>query len=280
MEEAWGRPLCLAAIKDILYSFYFQDTCHGQLDELNNRIIYMTFPEGKDKGTCALSKNAQQDMHNTVKGAITNKNSRNATSFISVASGTKLDKIDPDTSLFDEKNSSYIQNQIGIDLGFMANILSGSGSGNYSAQQNNLQLLLSEILMWMEPITDELVKVINQNLINDENNPVGLYYLPCSYFSRKDFSDQMKELYTNGSGSLRAWIASTGFNSEAYLELMQSEIDEKFDERFQPHKTSYTLSASDNKGGAPEVDDGIANENTLKSKANGANTLPSPSDNK
>lgn len=279
MEEPWGRPMCLAAIKDILYSFYFQDTCRGQLDELNNRIIYMTFPQTKD-GKPMLTDIKQREMHDTVKSAILNKNSRNATSFFSVAPTTKIDKIDPDTSLFDEKNSSYIQDQIGIDLGFMANLLSGSGSGNYSSQQNNLQLLLSQILSWIEPIAAEFVKVININLIKDRSNPVDLYYLPSSYFTRKDFSNQMKELYTQGKGSLRAWISSCGINSEAYLALMESELEEKFDEKFQPHPTSYTMSGSnaDNQAGRPETENPA--DKTIASRENGGNTLPSPSDNR
>ena len=49
MEEAWGRPLCLAAIKNILYSSYFNDTKQSTLSELNNRIIYQEFPEGRKK---------------------------------------------------------------------------------------------------------------------------------------------------------------------------------------------------------------------------------------
>lgn len=280
LEEAWGRPLCLAAIKNILYSAYFQDTCRGTLDEVNNRIIYETFPEGKDKGTCALTAKQQTDQHNTVKQAILTKNQRNSTSFFSVAAGTKVDQIKADTSLLDEKNSSYIQDQIGIDLGFMANLLSGSGSGNYAAQQNNLQLLLSEVLMWIEPITEELVKVINENIIKDKKNSVGLYYLPCSYITRKDFTSQMKDLYLQGKGSLRAWISSTGFNADAYIQLMDMEIEERFDEKYKPHPTSFTISAKDNvdnKGGRPE-NDNPTSSSTITSKQNNANDMPSPSD--
>lgn len=279
MEEAWGRPLCLAAIKNILYSAYFQDTCRGTLDEINNRIIYETFPEGREKGSCSLTGKQQTEQHNTVKNAILTKNQRNSTSFFSVAAGTKIDKIDADTSLLDEKNSSYIQDQIGIDLGFMANLLSGSGSGNYAAQQNNLQLLLSEVLMWIEPITDELVKVINENIVKDKSNPVGLYYMPCSYITRKDFTNQMKELYLQGKGSLRAWIASTGFNADAYIQLMDMEIEEKFDEKYKPHPTSFTISKDDNKGGRPE-NDNPTSSSTITSKQNNGNDMPSPSDNK
>lgn len=280
MEEAWGRPLCLAAIKNILYSAYFQDTCRGTLDEINNRIIFETMPEGKDKGSCALTAKQQQEQHNTVKSAILTKNQRNSTSFFSVAAGTKIDTIEADTSLLDEKNSSYIQDQIGIDLGFMSSLLSGTGSGNYSSQQTNLQLLLSEIMMWIEPITEELVKVINENIIKDKSNTIGLYYFPCSAISRKEFSEQMKQLYLEGKGSLTAWIASTGFNCEAYIELMNMELENKFDEKYPVHQTSFTQSykdTSNDKGGRPE-NDSPTNESTISSKANNSNDMPSPSD--
>ena len=280
MEEAWGRPLCLAAIKNILYSAYFQDTCRGTLDEINNRIIFETMPEGKDKGSCALTAKQQTQQHETVKSAILTKNQRNSTSFFSVAAGTKIDTIKADTSLLDEKNSSYIQDQIGIDLGFMSSLLSGTGSGNYSSQQTNLQLLLSEIMMWIEPITEELVKVINENIIKDKNNVIGLYYFPCSAISRKEFSEQMKDLYLQGKGSLTAWIASTGFNTEAYIELMNMELENKFDEKYPVHQTSFTQSYKDtskDKGGRPE-NDSPTNESTISSKTNNSNDMPSPSD--
>jgi len=279
IEEAWGRPLCLAAIKNILYNSYFQDTCRGTLDEINNRIFYQEFPEGKDKGSCALTKNQQETQHALVKQGILNKNERQSASFFSVAAGTKIHHIDADTSLLDEKNSSYIQDQIGIDLGFMANLLSGTGSGSYAAQQNNLQLLLSEIIMWIEPITAELVKVINKHIIKDSANIIDLYYLPNSIITRSEFTKNMKELFLQGKGSLTAWIASTGVNAEAYLALMDHELEEDFENKYPVHQTSYTMSSSDgdNQGGRPTNDDST-NDSTLKSKANNANGLPSPSD--
>ncbi|HOP51173.1 MAG TPA: hypothetical protein PK887_11210 [Ignavibacteriales bacterium] len=276
MEEPWGRPLCLAAIKNILYASYFKDTKRSKLGELNNNIIYQTFPEGKEKGTSALTKKQQEDQHNAVKTAILTKNNRNSTSFFSVAAGTKIDQIKVDTSIFDEKNESKLLDDIGVDLGFMASLLSGGTSGSYAAQLNNLQLLLSEVFMWIEPITLELVKVINQNIIKDKKNPVDLYYLPCSIITRKEFTNQMKELYLQGKGSLIAWIASTGFNADAYLTLMDMEIEEGFEKKYVPHQTSFTLSKNDNKGGRPQVDS-PTNENTIQSKTNNSNGQPKPS---
>ena len=274
MEERWGRPLCLAAIKNILYGDYFTDTCRNTLNEQNNRIVYQTLPEGKEKGSCALTKSQQEAQHEKVKGAVLSKNQRNRTSFFTVAAGTKIDSIENNLDILDEKNSSYINDQIGLDLGFMANLLVGSGSGSYAAQQNNLQLLLSEVMMWLEQWTNELVKVINENIIKDKKNPVGLYYLPCSHITRSEFTQNMKELYMQGKGSLRMWISSTGIDSDAYLTLMDLELEENWEDKYPVHKTSYTMSNkdNDNTGGRPSISDGEAtNENTIVSKANNSN---------
>ncbi|MDD6467427.1 MAG: hypothetical protein PUF50_04535, partial [Erysipelotrichaceae bacterium] len=146
-----------------------------------------------------------------------------------------------------------------------------------SAQQNNLQLLLAEIFMWIEAISEEITKVINKNVIKGKYS-TELYYLPCSIITRKDFVTQMKELYMNGSGSLRMWISSTGINADAYLELMDSEIEDGFDEKYKPHATSYNSSGNGNgdKGGRPETDD-LSNPSTAKTKMENKNNVPKPS---
>lgn len=278
IEEPYGRPLCLGAIKDILYAQYYSDTKRSQLDNINNNIVYQTFPEGDKKGTCSLSQTQQKTQHNVVKDAVMSKNYRNSMSFFSVSAGTKIDQIKPDTSIFDDNKESSLNDNIGLDLGFMANLLSGSGSGNYGGQTNNLQLLLSEIFMWIEPLELEFVKVINKNIINDKNNPVELYYLPCSLITRKEFTNQMKDLYLQGKGSLRAWIASTGFNSEAYLSLMDMELEEDFENKYPVHMTSFTAATPSDTTGRTETDN--PTDSTIRNRSNNGNAIPSPSDSK
>ena len=117
-DEKYGRPLVLAAISDILYSDYFTQTKRNVLDEINNRIIYQTFPEGKDKGVSALTKQQQQNQHDSVKGAIMNKNNRGGISFFSVAAGTKITSIDAsNTDIFDDKYESNLSDKISMDMG-------------------------------------------------------------------------------------------------------------------------------------------------------------------
>lgn len=269
-EEKWGRPLVLQAIQDILYSDYWTNTKRNVLSEINSRIFYMEFPQGKEPGTSALTQTQQKQQHEMVKNGILKRGNSGGTNFFSVASGTKINKLDVDTSLFKDECEKDLKNDICTDLGFAASLLSGTSS-SYSSQQNNLQLVISQVYSWVESISYELVKAINQNIIKDNENKVDIYYLPCSIVNRKEFVNQMKELYTLGHGSLSAWIASTGMNPEAYLSLMEMEKSEQWDEKFKPHLTSFT--ASSNNRGRPESTE-LTNENTDKSKANNSNNIP------
>ena len=67
-----------------------------------------------------------------------------------------------------KRTKKDLTDKIATDLGFAASLLNGSSSGNYSTQQNNLQLVVSEIFEWVEGISLELNKVINENIIKDK----------------------------------------------------------------------------------------------------------------
>ena len=282
-DEKWGRPLVLAAIADILYSDYFIETKRNVLNEVNNRIYYQTFPEGKEKGSSALTQKQQVDQHNAVKSAITQKNNRGGLSFVSVAAGTKLADLPVDVSIFDEKNEKNLRDDISTDLGFGASLLNGSSSGNYSTQQNNLELISSELFIWLEGLTYEINKVINSNIIKDKKNEVEVYYLPCTFVNRDGFFDKMKDLYCNAKGSLSLLIAAAGVNVEAYMATLEYEKEMGYEDKFPIHKTSYTISDSadksnpeDNIGGRP-ANNTPTNKNTVQSKTNNGSDPPKPS---
>lgn len=285
-SEPWGRSLIIAALEDVLYKDYYIDTKRNVLDEINNKIIYETFPEGKDKGTCALSKKQQEDQHNTVKQAIMTKNSKGGTSFFSVAAGTKLDSIDIDLDIFDSKNESDLNNNISLDLGVCASLIGAMATGNFAAGQNNLEMITAQLYTWVYEWQTELNYVINKNIIKDDKNKVEVYYFPTSFVNRKTFFDQMKTLYSEASGSLTFLVASAGIDPDVYFNILDQEIEDGIYQKYLPHMTSYTLSSkeeskidSNDEGGRPQVDN-PTNENTIKSKTNNSNDMPKPSDNK
>lgn len=277
-EEPYGRPLVLAAITDILYGDYFTKTKRNVLDEINNHIIYETFPEGKDKGTSALSQEKQREQHNIVKGAVTNKNNVGGVTFVSVAAGTKLDKLEiSNTDIFDEKNESTLSDKIALDLGIAGALLNGVGSGSYAAQQQNLELITAELFMWIEQIAAELNKCIQANIIKDKRNWVEARYLPITYANKKEMVGYAKDLYLQGKGSLSLWAASCGIAPDVFFALLDSELEDDIENKYPVHETSFNRTRdSANQGGRPPTDN--PTENTIKSQANNGNAMPSPSD--
>lgn len=275
-SEYWGRPLAIAAIIDILYQDKFLDTKRNTLDELNNRIVYQTLPEGKEKGKSALTSQQQEDQHNKVKEAVLQKNNRGGTSFFTVAAGTKIESIDISSDILDSKNETNLNDQIALGLGIAGSLLNGSGSGNYSSQQNNLELISAQVFAWVEELQNELNRVINACVIKDKKYYAEAYYLPTSLVNSTRFFEQMQALYTNAAGSMTMLIASTGVSPEIYYSLLNDEHENKIYDKFKPHQTSYTLSAKSNDVGRP-VEEDPTSESTISGKANGNNSGVRPS---
>lgn len=276
-SEPWGRSLVIAALSDVLYKDYFVDTKRNILDEINSKIIYETFPEGKDKGSCALTKTQQENQHNTVKRAVMNKNGRKGINFFSVAAGTKLDSLDVSNDIFDSKYEPDLNSQISVDLGICASLIGAMETGSYAAGTNNLEMINAQIYTWVYEWQKELNYVINKNIIKNDKSKVEVYYFPTSFVNRKSFFEMMKSLYCEASGSISFLVASTGVDVDAYFAVLDSEIADGIYDKYKPHETSYTLSKNV-ESGRPTTD--TPTDNTVKSQNNNGNNLPSPSDNK
>lgn len=278
ITDPFGIPFAIAALDDISYAKYFIDTKRNVLDSVNHQIVYETFPEGKERGTSALTQPQQQAQHELVKNALMSRRTNTSgTSFFSLASGTKLDKITLDVQLLDEKNETAIKDCVNKDLGLSASALDGSASGNYSTATLNMELVAANVYTWIEDIVLELNKCINKAIIRDSSCVVNLYILPVTMVNRDRMVGYMNSLYSQGKGSLIAWIASTGFNPDSYISLMEYEKQEDFENRYPVHKTSFTMSAraSSDQGGRPATESD--NPSTIQTKTNGSNMMPKPS---
>ena len=274
-DEPWGRSLIIAALIDVLYKDYWIDTKRHVLDDVNNQLIYETFPEGREKGSSSLTQAQQEAQHRAVKQAIQNKNTKGGKSFVSVSAGTKIDTIDIKTDIFDSDNETHLNNDIATDLGISAALIGAMTTGTYSGNVNNLEMITAQLYTWVSEWAFELNHVINANIIKDNRNKPEVYYFPTSFVNRNEFFNMMKTLYTDAAGSLTFLIAASGVDSDIYLDTMESEVEEGLFEKFKPHLTSYTISGSENDT-KPETDN--PSENTIKSRNQNGNALPSPSD--
>lgn len=278
-NQPWGVPMAVTAFDDILYADYFVNTKRSVLDNVNNQIIYMTFPEGKEKGTSSLSRDQQKDQHEKVKSAIVNRKSKSGISFFSLASGTKLNKMEVDIDIFDEKNESTIKDAVPADLGMSSASLDGNTKGNYATATLNLELVAGYVYTWIENYMSELNKCINANIIKDSSCVVDCYILPITFANRDKQVQYMKDLYSSGKGSLLAWISAAGFDSDAYISLMDYELECDFENKYPVHATSYTMSNKDKDDSTVgrEKIDNPTNENTIQSQSSNSNENPKPS---
>ena len=265
-NDPYGVPFAVAALDDIDYAKYFINTKRRVLDTVNNQIYYETFPEGKDKGTSALSQTQQENQHNTVKQALT--------------SGTKMDRLPVDLSLLDESNENAIKEDVNEDIGVAAAALSGSSTGNYATATLNMEIVANNVFTWIEALVEELNKCLNYNVIRDGSYRIEFRVLPVTFLNREKQVKYFSDLYARGKGSLLAWIASTGIDADDYLSLMDYELDEDFENKYPVHKTSFTVTGKD----APDGDvdhstntDPPVNASTESTKANNGNASPSPS---
>ena len=217
INQPWGVPMAVTAFDDIMYAEYFVNTKRTVLDSINNQIIYMTFPEGKEKGTSSLTKDQQREQHEKVKEAVITRRSQSGISFFSLASGTKIDKMDVDIDIFDEKNEASIKDAVPGALGISSASLDGNTKGNYATASLNLELVASNTYTWVENFMFELNKCINANIIMDSSCVVDCYILPTTFANRDKQVKYMQDLYSHGKGSLTAWVSATGFDPDAYI---------------------------------------------------------------
>ncbi len=278
-NDPYGVPFAVAALDDIDYAKYFINTKRMVLDKVNNQIYYETFPEGKDKGTSALSKKQQENQHNTVKQALTQRSNSSGIAFFSLAAGTKMDSLPVNIDLLDEENENAMKEDVNNAIGVGAAALSGSSStSNYATAMLNLEIVANNVFTWIEAIVEELNKCLNYNVIRDSSYRVEFRVLPITFANREKQVKYFSDLYARGKGSLIAWIAATGMNTDDYLSLMDYELEEDFENRYPVHKTSFTMTGNDDADQNISSSDAPANASTASTVANNGNASPSPSD--
>ena len=205
-NDPYGVPFAVAALDDIDYAKYFINTKRRVLDTVNNQIYYETFPEGKDKGTSALSQSQQENQHNTVKQALTQRSNTNGVSFFSLASGTKMDRLPVDLSLLNEENENAIKEDVNEDIGVAAAALSGSSTGNYATATLNMEIVANNVFTWIEALVEELNKCLNYNVIRDGSYRVEFRVLPITFVNREKQVKFFSDLYATSLLWILSWM--------------------------------------------------------------------------
>lgn len=276
--EPWGRPLCITAINDMIFSDQYKEGLRSNLSEVSSSIRWLKQPESDNKGKCSLNKEQQQNQYDNFKNAIfasSNNKAIGRTTTLVFAPGTEVGKLDVNTDLLKDTLTKENETNTSTGLGFAAAALNGAGENgaSYSSLQVNIDLVMSQIYTIVEQISEQYTKVVNNILFN--SILINMSYLRTSTMTQERDTKNAKDLYTLAGGSRIYWVACSGIDVEDYISLMDYELENKFDSKYLPHPTSFTLSGKD--AGRPT--NGSDNPNAEQTKTNGGNKMPKPSQN-
>lgn len=263
--EAYGRPLGISALADMKFGEDYNDSQYQLIMEIASSIYYMILPESETKGQCSLNKEQQKNQIEAFKGAVklnTSNRGGSKISTLSLAPGTKIDRLAKDSSLLKDTLSDEIIKKISTNIGFASSALNAeSSSTNLGSLEININLITALIFQNVNEIARELTRVINEHLGIKPINYIEIKYLPITWLNRKEIYDKAKDLYLTAGGSRKYYIAAAGFDPEDYLSVCDEEIEAGFDQKYLPHITSYTATdkadepnPDGNLGGRPQKD--------------------------
>jgi hypothetical protein len=287
LNEPWGRPWGLQAFPDMKLQSDYMSNQYKIINEVASSIYYMILPEGQIKGSCALNKDQQVNQIAAFKKAV--KNTANSmtsnVSAVSFAPNTEIGKLEKDASLLRDTLSDENIKRISTSLGFASSLLNASseGSSGFAGMQANLDVISKQMIDLVSLVSMEYTRILNHYIGNDEN-PIQILYTPITSVNQERLFSRAKELYTLSGGSRSMMIACAGFDPDLYFKLCDEEIEQKYDEKYQPHITSYTATdnadnknADGNLGGRPSKNEDDLSFKGQITKVTGANDNIKPS---
>jgi len=288
IDEAYGRPMGLAAFDDIKFDSDYTNSQYKLIQELASSIYYLILPQGEKAGSCAINNTQQTELREAFQNAvrINTTGTQAKISTITLPPNSSIDKVTKDSSLLKDTLSSENIKKISTSLGFASSALNAAseGAASYSSLAVNIDLVSSQVFQIVNEVACEYTRVINYLMGIKPNDFITLKYLPISWLNKTDMSTKAKELYLQGRGSLSFWIASSGFDVDDYISMMDMENEEDWDSKYVIHLTSYTARESDTmaggSGGAPEKALGELSPSGEKTKTSGSNKSVKPSTSK
>lgn len=282
-NEPYSFPYCIPALSSIIHRDLLEKTEKSLADRIINQIIIQkigTMPSQDGKSQLPVPKDAVEQYHDNLKN-LHQKRGRNSddittTATLTVPSFVSIEELKINMNTFNKDVWERIDRDIYKKLGFSMSLNMGGGNGqSFGSSTINVEKIFSIIFFLLEDIEE----AINEYLESiTGNNITAKIWLGRQTILDKDTAfKQAESLYLKGKGSLKDWVESSGRSFDHWLQqvIYENEVL-KLDERLKVHQTSFTSTGDDNQGGRPESKSG--NENTDKSKGNGGNDTPSPSD--
>ena len=273
-NQRFGMPWNTQAIEDIKHKQKLRNLEKVASNKVMNAVAVLTLGiDGSDKSTYkALGEKLTKSVFDNVKkGLMDNKDGE--ASVVGLPEWAKLDYPDSKTDVLNPDKMESINEDVNNAIGISRTLTNGKG-GNYASAKLNIDIIFNRIGELLEVIEtevyDKLIKIILPTTVSKD---YYMEYEKTSPLTNKEKTDMLFKLVSMGY-SLRPLIELLGLDFDDYIENSIAEIDDlKLREKIYPPLNTNNISANDDVGGRPEVDN-ETNDNTIQSKEQGGSDTP------
>jgi hypothetical protein len=274
-NQRLGVGWATTGLLDIVHKNKLKNMEKSVANKIINAIAVLTIGNADplpENTNSKLSKAVKQKVYAGVKAAL-EKNQKNGVTVVSLPDYADLEFPDMNSEGLNPDKFTSINTDINSSYGLSSAIKNGSGT-NFSSAKLNAETFYKRVGVLLEDIETEVYcKLFNILLSSSDKDNYYLEYDKSMPLSLKEKVDFLSKLHVQEGFSLKAvidLIDSVEFSE--YLEQSfyeQEELD--LPNRIKPYASAYT---STDEGGRPS-DDETTNENSIKTKSNDGNSLPS-----
>lgn len=268
-----GTGWSTAGLMDVLHKKKLKDVESTVANKIINAIAVLTLGSEKDEKSRRYEDLVKNKLHNKIFGSVKSALEKNASDGITVVAVPEFANLkfqDVNADGLDGKKYESVNSDIKRAFGISDASLSGEG-GNFNSAKVNLEIFYKRIGVMLEDIESDVYgKLINLLLPSSQKDNFFMEYDKEVPLTNKEVIDYLFKVFEKG-GSLRAITDRLGIDYKTYIDQTMYETEElQLQQRFQPYKSSSTLSSSDSSSGRPQLDDNqVTNENTTKTRTDG-----------
>lgn len=272
-NQARGTSWVTSGLMDVLHKKKLKDLEQSIANKVINAVAVLTLGSDKDEkqSFSNLPKGLPNKLHNRTKAAL-DKNDQAGVTLISLPNFANIEFPDVKTDGIGGDKFDNVNSDIRSAFNLSGAVLSGDGT-NYSSSKINLETFHDRIGVMLEDIEQEAYqKLINIILPANQKDNFYLTYDKEVPLTMKEKLDILSKLNDKGWSTKHLVDMIPSIEWQSYVDQTLYETEElKLQDRVKPYLSSFTTTSDDVKG----TDDNPNNENSIISKSNDSNNVPS-----
>ncbi|MCA1025679.1 hypothetical protein LCM23_06215 [Cytobacillus kochii] len=276
-NQALGTSIVTSGLYDVLHKKKLKDVEHSIANKIINAVAVLTVGVNGSKDydrteNLNIAKAVKQKIHTGVKAAL-EKNSQSGVNVVTIPNFAELNFPDIKTDGLDGKKFDHINSDIHSAYGISSSVLNGDG-GNFASAKLNFDTIYKKLSVMLENIEQEVyLKLFNLVLPASQKDNFKMEYDKEPPLTLKEKIDILMKMNDKGWSTKHVVDAIGDVSWDSYLDQTMYETNTlKLQDKIKPFQSTHTMTNDSSGRNGEESPD---NENTIKSKSNDGNNVPS-----